>query len=202
MHVHGLHPLVKPAVLLLGLLPMAWMIVAVFAGQAGANPVEYLTHESGQWGLRLMLVTLAMTPLRRMTGWTFPIRLRRMIGLLAFSYVVLHFLVFALFDHMLNPATIADDVINRPYILMGFLALLLLIPLAVTSTNAWMRRLGRRWKQLHKLVYLIAVLGVLHFLLLVRADPWEPLVYGAILAVLLLLRLPTPAFLRNRATAS
>lgn len=181
---------------------MAWMVHAVLTGGAGANPVEFLTHESGQWGLRLLLVTLAMTPLRRFTGWTTPLRLRRMLGLLAFTYVVLHFMVFAVFDHMLNPATIADDVINRPYILVGFLALLLLIPLAVTSTSGWMRRLGRRWKQLHRLVYPIALLGVVHFLLLVRADPLEPLVYGVVLALLLLLRLPVPAFARRRQAAS
>lgn len=187
---------VKGPVLLLGLAPMAWIWFLVLTGQAGPNPVEFLTHESGQWGLRLLLVTLAMTPLRRVTGWTLPIRLRRMLGLLAFSYVVLHFLVFAVFDHALDPVLIADDVINRPYILVGFLALLLLIPLAVTSTNGWMRRLGRRWKQLHRLVYAIAILGVVHFLLLVRADPIEPLIYGLVLAALLLSRLRWSGFAR------
>ncbi len=181
--------LAKTGVFLLCLIPLVIMGSAVFTGAAGPNPVEYLSHESGQWGLRLLLITLAVTPLRRITGWAWLIRFRRMLGLFAFFYVCCHFMVFALFDHSLNPASIWEDIVKRPYILFGTLAFLLLIPLAVTSTNAMMRRLGRRWKTLHRLSYPIAALAVLHFFMLVKVDTREPLIYAGILALLLLLRL-------------
>ncbi|MEX0730636.1 MAG: protein-methionine-sulfoxide reductase heme-binding subunit MsrQ [Aquisalimonadaceae bacterium] len=182
----------KAAVFLLCLAPAVWIVLGLFDGRAGPNPVEYLTHETGQWGLRLLLITLAMTPLRRLTGWTAPIRFRRMLGLFAFFYVCLHFLVFSVFDHSLSLAGIVEDVVERPYILAGFVALLLLIPLAVTSTNGMMKRLGRRWKTLHRLIYLIAGLAVLHFLLQVKAGFGEPLIYTVLLLLLLSFRLPVP----------
>lgn len=188
----------KALVFLLCLSPAVWIASGVFDGRAGPNPVEYLTHETGQWTLRLLLVTLAITPLRRLTGLVALIRFRRMLGLFAFFYVCLHFLVFSVFDHSLSLASIIEDVFKRPYILVGFLALLLMIPLAVTSTNGMMKRLGRRWKTLHRLSYGVAGLGVLHFLLLVKADTREPLIYAAVLLLLLVFRLRLPTSLRHR----
>ncbi|MCC5809186.1 MAG: sulfoxide reductase heme-binding subunit YedZ [Ectothiorhodospiraceae bacterium] len=174
---------------------------AVVTGAAGPNPVEYLSHETGQWGLRLLLLTLAVSPLRRLTGWAWLIRFRRMLGLFAFFYVCCHFLVFAVFDHSLGLPSILEDIVKRPYILVGTLAFLLLIPLAITSTNSMMRRLGRRWKALHRFSYLIAALAVLHFFMLVKVDTREPLIYAGVLAALLLLRLRPGQWLARR-TAS
>jgi methionine sulfoxide reductase heme-binding subunit len=188
----------RVAVFLVCLLPLLWMGLALIVGSAGPNPVEFLSHETGQWGLRLLLVTLAVTPLRRFTGWRVLIRFRRMLGLFAFFYVCCHFLVFALFDHLFNLRTIWRDVVDQPYILVGMLAFLLLIPLAVTSTQAMMRRLGRRWKQLHRLSYPIAVLAVLHYYLLVKLDTREPLLYAGALLRLLLARLCVVALDKNR----
>jgi sulfoxide reductase heme-binding subunit YedZ len=176
-----------------GLLPLAWIVFALFTGGLGINPVEAMIRELGRWGLRLLLLTLAITPLRQLTGAAWLIRLRRMIGLYAFTYVTLHFLAYAVFDNSLSLALIVEDVTERWYILVGAAALLLLIPLALTSTQGWMRRLGRRWKQLHRLVYPAAVLGVFHFFMIIRADAWtEPLIYAAILALLLGWRLLWP----------
>lgn len=155
------------------------------------NPVETLLHRSGQWALRLLLLSLALTPLRQLTGMAWLIRLRRMLGVYAFFYVCLHFGVFVVFEHSLDLGEMLADVAKRPFILAGFVALLLLVPLAVTSTNGWMKRLGKRWKQLHKLVYPIAVLAVLHFLLLNKSDDYrEPGIYALVLALLLALRHP------------
>lgn len=192
----------KAVVFMFCLVPVVWIVLGLFDGRAGPNPVEYLSHETGQWALWLLLVTLAVTPLRRFTGLVAPIRFRRMLGLFAFFYVCLHFLVFSVFDHSLSLAGITEDVIKRPYILVGFLAFLLLIPLAATSTNGMMKRLGRRWKTLHRLSYLIAALGVLHFLLLVKADTREPLIYATILLILLAFRLPAPATLLRLSLAN
>ncbi|EXJ14415.1 protein-methionine-sulfoxide reductase heme-binding subunit MsrQ [Imhoffiella purpurea] len=172
------------------LAPFGIMVREAVAGSLGANPVETLLHGTGDWALRLLLVTLAMTPLRRLTGLAWPIRLRRMLGLFAFFYAVLHLTVYLWLDRELAWSTILEDILERPYIGVGFLAFLLLIPLAATSTRGWMRRLGRRWTQLHRAVYVIAALGVLHYLWLVKADLREPLLYGAILLVLLAFRLP------------
>ncbi len=174
------------AVFVAGLLPLAWIVYALFTGGLGANPVESMIRELGQWGLGILLLTPAITPLRQLTGAAWLIRLRRMIGLYAFFYVVLHFSAYAVFDNSLSLALIVEDIIERWYILVGVSALLLLIPLAVTSTQGWMRRLGKRWKQLHWLIYPAAILGVFHFFMIIRADAWtEPLIYAAILAVLL-----------------
>ncbi len=174
------------AVFIAGLLPLAWIVYAVFTGGLGANPVEGMIRELGLWGLRLLLLALAITPLRQLTGAAWLIRLRRMIGLYAFTYVVLHFTAYAVFDNSLSLTLIVEDIVERWYILVGVTALLMLIPLAVTSTQGWMRRLGRRWKQLHRLVYAAAMLGVFHFFMIVRADAWaEPMIYASILAVLL-----------------
>ncbi|MGK0172479.1 MAG: sulfoxide reductase heme-binding subunit YedZ [Gammaproteobacteria bacterium] len=192
--------LVKPALFAVCLVPMIALTVGAFMGTLGANPVEALTHETGEWGLRLMLVTLAMTPLRRVTKWTLPIRLRRMLGLFAFFYVVAHFSIYVVFDHFFSWADIVEDVIERLYVTVGFFALLCLIPLAVTSTNGMIRRLGaKRWKQLHRLAYIAAIGGVVHFLWLVKADLLEPLIYGAILSILLAMRLRWPLFRKAKA---
>jgi len=168
------------------LVPAGLLLRDLVTGGLGVNPVETLLRELGDWGLRLLLVTLAITPLRWVTGAAWLIRLRRMLGLFAFAYVALHLSAFVVFEHSLRIGGILDDIANRPYILVGFSAFLLLVPLAVTSTQAWMRRLGRRWKQLHWLVYPAATLGVAHFFLLIKANRWtEPLIYAGVLAVLL-----------------
>ncbi len=167
------------------LVPFLALLWGIFNQDLGANPVEHLTHRTGDWTLRFLLLTLAATPLRRLTGWSWPLRLRRMLGLFAFFYACLHFSIYAVLDLGLDAAFVAEDVLERPYITVGFTALVMLVPLAATSTKGMMRRLGRRWKQLHRLVYVIAALGVLHFAWSVKADLREPLLYAAILALLL-----------------
>lgn len=153
--------------------------------QLGANPFEALTRESGAWTLRFLLVTLFMTPLRNILHQSWPLQLRRMLGLYTFFYACLHLMTYLWFDQFFDWQEITKDILKRPFITVGITAWLLLLPLAVTSTNGMMRRLGRNWKRLHRSVYLIAVLGVLHFIWLVKADLREPLIYAAILTVLL-----------------
>ena len=154
-----------------------------------ANPIEELIHRLGIWGLNFLRITLAVTPLRRLTGKGWLLRFRRMFGLFAFFYVLMHFLTYAGLDQRFNLSVIFEDIAERPFITVGFTAFLLLIPLAATSTNAMMKRLGRRWQKLHRLVYVIAVLGVVHFYWQVKLDTLEPLIYAAILAALLGYRL-------------
>lgn len=180
-----LERLLKPGIFVLCLIPLALMVYDGFTGGLGVNPVEAITHRTGDWTLRLLLVTLLMTPLRRVFGWRWPLRIRRMLGLFSFFYACLHLLIYVWLDQFFDPIAIVSDVIERPFITVGMLAFLGLIPLAITSTNGMMRRLGRRWKSLHRLIYPIAILGVLHFWWLVKADIREPLVYALILAVLL-----------------
>lgn len=173
------------------LMPLAAMLLGLFEVRGfslGANPVEELLHRCGKWGLKLLLVTLAVTPLRRWLGWPWLIAFRRLLGLFAFFYVLLHFLVYLLLDQRLALAAVLEDVIERPYITIGLAALLLLLPLAATSTRRAMRRLGRRWKPLHRLVYPAAILGVWHFYWQVKLDTLEPTIYALILAVLLAAR--------------
>ncbi len=179
----------KPLLHLLCLLPLAALIYGLFVDSLGANPVETLTHETGQWALRLLLVTLALTPLQQWSGLAAWVRFRRMLGLYAFFYVVCHFSIWLLFDHSLDLGAMVEDIVERPYITVGFSALVLLVPLAVTSTNGMVRRLGRRWKSLHRLVYLILALAILHYLWLVKADYLESGIYAIIAAILLLHRL-------------
>lgn len=178
----------KPLVFLLGLLPAAWL-VAGLAGfppaSLGANPVEKIQDTLGIWGLRLLLVTLAVTPLRELGGWPRLLAFRRMLGLYAFFYVALHFLFYLFVDQAFDWRQLLADVAKRPYITAGFTAFVLLVPLAVTSTRRAMRRLGRRWQKLHRLVYVAAILGCVHFWWQVKADVREPLVYAAITALLL-----------------
>lgn len=180
--------LLKPILFVVCLLPLALGIWDGFTDQLGANPIEEITHRTGDWALRLLLLTLSATPARRLFGWSWPLRLRRMLGLYCFFYACLHFLTYLVLDQFFDWDEIVKDILKRPYITVGFTAFVLLIPLAVTSTNAMMRRLGRRWGQLHQLVYVIAVLGVLHYLWLVKADYLQPLIYAVILLFLLLVR--------------
>jgi sulfoxide reductase heme-binding subunit YedZ len=178
----------KPLAFILCLVPLAILIADGLHDQLGTNPIEEITHRTGDWTLRLLLVTLAVTPLRRSLGWNFLLRLRRLFGLFAFFYASLHFLTYVWLDQFFALGDIAKDVAKRPFITVGFTAFVMLIPLAATSTNRMMRRLGRRWQQLHRSIYLIATLGVVHYWWLVKADVRRPLLYGAVLAVLLLYR--------------
>ncbi|NGY06589.1 sulfoxide reductase heme-binding subunit YedZ [Solimonas terrae] len=177
------------------LLRLAWL---VWQGHLGANPVEFLEHYCGDWSLRLLLATLAMTPLRKLSGRSEAIRVRRLLGLWAFFWVCTHFAIYLTFDLEWSAAALAKDLIKRTYITIGFAAWLLLLPLALTSTKGWQRRLKRRWAQLHKLIYPAAALGVLHYIWLVKADLREPLLYLSILLVLLGMRVPWRGILRAR----
>jgi sulfoxide reductase heme-binding subunit YedZ len=181
---------IKPALFILALLPLAFLIYRALNDDLGANPIETINRYTGDWVLRFLLITLAVTPLRRLTGWNGLLRYRRMLGLFAFFYACVHFLSWVWLDQYFVLADIVQDVAKRPYITVGFASFLMLIPLALTSTNAMIRRLGaKRWQQLHRLVYLIGIGGVVHFLWLVKSDIREPLVYGAVLALLLGFRL-------------
>lgn len=151
----------------------------------GTNPVEEILNVCGKTGLNLLMITLAVTPVRRLTGFTWLVQLRRLLGLFAFFYLVLHFFTYAVLDLGLMWDTLYVDIVERPYITVGFTALVLLIPLAVTSTRGWQRRLGRRWGKLHKLIYPIAILAVVHYWWQVKLDVADPAFYAAILAVLL-----------------
>lgn len=179
----------KPLVFGLALTPCLWLLWRVWSQDLGANPIEELSHRSGDWALRMLLLTLTVTPLRLVTGWAVVMRFRRMLGLFAFFYALLHALVWLLLDQGLNWSAILEDLSQRPYIMLGFSALILMWPLALTSTRGMMRRLGRRWQTLHRLVYAIAILGVLHYLWLVKADIREPLIYALVLMLLLGVRL-------------
>jgi len=184
------------------LLPLARLVVLGTTGGLGANPIEFITRSTGTWTLAGLMATLSVTPLRRLSGRADLIRYRRMLGLFAFFYASLHFVTYIWLDQFFDPAAIAKDIVKRPFITVGFTAFVLLIPLAATSTHAMMRRLGCRWQQLHRLVYLIALLGVIHYLWLVKKDITEPLIYGSVLVVLLAMRLTWGASLlqaaRNR----
>ncbi|WP_419604172.1 sulfite oxidase heme-binding subunit YedZ [Thiolapillus sp.] len=177
-------------VFLASLLPLAYMMWAAFSDSLGPNPVEALSHETGSWALRFLLITLAITPLRRLTGWRHPVLLRRMLGLFSFFYASLHVLVWLWLDREFAWGDMLADIAKRPYITVGFLSFLILTALAATSNALSMRRLGLRWKQLHRLVYVAALLAVLHFIWLVKADLLEPMVYLGIFSLLMLLRIP------------
>lgn len=180
----------KAIVFLLALLPLAGLAVGAFQDTLGANPIEKITHTTGYWTLTFLLITLSATPLRRLSGWTWPIRLRRMLGLFAFFYACLHFLTYLVLDQFFDWPAIAEDIGKRPYITIGFTAFTLLIPLALTSSDAMIRRLGgERWRKLHRLIYPIAVAGVIHYAWLVKKDLSKPLVFAALLTLLLSMRL-------------
>ena len=180
----------KLVVFLACLSPFAYLFWRAYSGQLTANPVEFVQHFTGDWTLRFLLITLSITPLRRLLNLPDLIRFRRMLGLFAFTYVCLHFLTYIWPDQDFNLAGMWKDVAKRPFITVGFLGFVLLIPLALTSTKGWMRRLGgKRWQALHRLIYVIAICGVIHYYWLVKSDHRLPLLYGAILGVLLLFRL-------------
>lgn len=179
----------KAVLFLLCLLPLLRLLQLGVGDALGANPIEFISRYTGDWTLRFLLITLAVTPLRRLTGWPVWQRFRRMLGLFAFFYAGLHFLTYLVLDQSLQLAAVWEDIAERPYITAGFAAFLLLIPLAATSTQVMMRRLGgRRWRRLHRLVYLAAIGGVIHFLWLVKSDLTRPLIYAAALALLLAYR--------------
>jgi len=178
-------PYGKPLVFCVSLLPLVWLCWLAWQDRLGANPVETLSHRTGDWSLRFLLLTLAVTPLRRLSGWNWLMKFRRMLGLFAFFYVCLHLGVYLIFDQFFDPSAILEDIAKRPYITVGFAGFLLLIPLAATSTNGMIKRLGRNWQRLHRLVYLIGMLGVVHYWWLVKADISEPLLYAGLLTMLL-----------------
>lgn len=187
----GLPRWLKPAIFLLSLLPLARLFLLGFANELGANPVEFVTRSTGTWALVMLCLTLAVTPLRRLSGWNALVRLRRMFGLFAFFYASLHFSVFLWLEHWFDLAAMLLDVLERPFVTAGFLAFLLMAPLAATSTQGMVRRLGSRWQALHRLVYLIAPLAVLHFWWhkAGKNDFGEPAIYGVVVALLLAARL-------------
>lgn len=179
---------IKPPLHLLSFVPLVWLLWGIFTDNLGANPVETLTRETGIWAFRFLLITLAITPLRKLTGWSWLTQLRRMLGLYAFFYAFLHFMVYLVFDQGLSLAYIYEDIIERPFITVGFAALSILVTLAVTSTHGWRRRLRTGWNRLHSLVYVAAVLVLLHFIWLTRADYLEPGIYTGIFIFLMIPR--------------
>jgi len=179
----------KPLVFLLCLIPFGQLAYNAYTGDLGVNPIETITRFTGSWALIFLLGSLAVTPLRRLTRWNELIKFRRMLGLFAFSYALAHFSTYLVLDLFFDWAAIGKDILKRPYITAGFTAFVLMIPLAITSTAAMIRRLGKRWQQLHRLVYLAAIGGVIHFYWLVKADIRRPAQYGAVLALLLGYRL-------------
>ncbi len=183
------HKLAKPLFFLLCLLPFVWIVANAFAGDLGANPVETITHKTGDWTLRLLILTLALTPLKNLTGNSQFIRFRRMAGLFVYFYAFLHFSIWFLADHSLDFFSMYEDILKRPYITVGFIAFTLLTPLAITSNRWSIGKLGKRWKVLHKLVYPILLLAVIHYLWLVKADYLEPIIYAVVATIVLGLRL-------------
>ena len=179
----------KPLVFVLCLLPLSSIVWRIFYGDLGSDPIETITFATGDWTLRFLLITLAVTPFRQWFGLSALLRFRRMLGLYVFFYACCHFLIWFILDHALSFGDMVEDILDRPYITFGFSALMLLIPLAVTSNNVMVRKLGKSWKKLHRLVYAIIILGVLHYLWLTKADYLEPGVYAIIAGVLLFQRL-------------
>lgn len=179
----------KPLVFTLCLLPFVMLVWQLLTDALGANPIEAFTRQSGEWGLRFLLITLAVTPLRQLIKQAWPLRYRRMLGLFAFFYVCIHLSSYIVLDQFFDWSEIWADILKRPFITVGMTAFVLLIPLAVTSNKAMMKRLGRNWQRLHRLVYIIAICATLHFFLLVKADLYWPTIYAVILLVLLSFRL-------------
>jgi len=181
----------KAVLFILALLPFLRLVFAIFTDGLGANPLEFITRNTGDWTLYFLCITLAVTPLRRLLNLPWLLKMRRMLGLFGFFYAALHFLTFLWFDHFFDVAEMLRDVVKRPFILVGFIAFVLLLPLALTSTNKMIRRVGaKRWQLLHRLVYLIAALGVLHYFWMKagKHDFAQPILVGSIVAILLLLR--------------
>ena len=175
--------------LIIGLTPLVGLVIAALSDGLGANPVEEITQVTGKWALRFLVLSLTVTPLRRLTGWRMLTLERRTLGLFAFLYAALHLTTYLTLDLEFDWASLGEDIRKRPYITVGFSTFCLLLTLASTSTRAAARRLGSRWKQLHRLVYLAGIGAVVHFFWLVKADTREPLIYAAIVAMLLSVRL-------------
>jgi sulfoxide reductase heme-binding subunit YedZ len=193
----------KAAVFLLGLAPFCELVWRIVKSELGANPVEFLQHATGDWTLRFLIFTLCITPFRKLLKLPDLIRFRRMLGLFAFFYVCLHFLTYLGPDQAFDLSAMWKDVAKRPFITVGFLGFVLLIPLAITSTAGWIRRLGgKRWQLLHRSIYFAAVCGVIHYYWLVKSDVRKPLFYGALVGILLLWRLGDWFFKRGSAVAS
>jgi len=205
----------KPAAFIASLGPAAWLVWAITTGNLSANPLSDITNETGLWALRFICITLAVTPIRRLTGWNGAIRFRRMMGLFAFFYGSLHFLIYVIADRFAGldfpdgfvawstvvnlGKSVAEDVYKRPFITIGFTTLMLLLPLAVTSTAGWIRRLGgKRWQTLHRLIYVAGITAILHYWWLVKADVTSPQRYAILIGVLLVFRL---MWLRSRSAA-
>jgi len=196
------YPWLKPAVLVGGLSPVALLAFDFARGTLGANPIERVLNQTGMLALIVLVASLACTPLKLLLGWTWPLRIRKMLGLLGFAYAVMHFLTYAVLDQGLAWGAILADITKRPFITVGFLALVLLTPLAVTSTNRMVRRLGfPTWQRLHRLVYVAVSLGVVHFIWRVKKDLTEPLVYACVLGLLLAVRV-AESVRKRRARAS
>jgi len=180
----------KPVLFLLCLIPLFRLAWRAYAGTLGPNPIEFITHSTGDWTIRFLMITLSVTPLRLLLHQPVLLRFRRMLGLFAFFYVFLHFVITYLwFDKFFDFHEIMKDIVKRPFITVGFTAFVLLVPLAITSTDGWQRRIGKRWQTLHRAVYFAALAGVIHYYWLVKSDVRLPLLYGAIFAVLMLYRL-------------
>ena len=195
--------IIKAGLFLLACLPFLRLFILAYLDQLGANPLEAITRNTGDWTLYLLCITLSITPLRRLSGWSWLIALRRMMGLFTFFYASLHFLAFLWFDHFFDVQAMLLDVVKRPFIAMGFATFLFLLPLAITSTNSMMRKLGKRWKTLHQLIYLIIIMGLLHFWWM-RAGKQnfaQPLLITVIALVLLGSRLMTWWQNRNKAVS-
>ena len=191
----------KVVVFFLCLVPFLLLIWGLVTANLGTNPIERITHTTGDWILRFLVLTLSITPLRRLTGWNQLVRFRRMLGLFAFFYGCLHFTIYVLSIASLNISEIANDIAKRPYITVGFTGFVLMIPLAITSTKKWIARLGgRRWQMLHRLIYVSAIAGVLHYLWLVKADIRYPVRYAIAVGVLLLFRVWTAVRSRQPVT--
>ena len=206
VHPRGRWRLAQAAVVAAAMVPAGLIVADLLRDNLGANPIEEITHRTGDWTIRLLLGALAVTPLRRLTGWNGIVRLRRTIGLLAFTYASLHFLTWVVLDQGLflqgdALGYVLDDVAKRPYVTVGFTAFVLLVPLAVTSTRGWVRRLGRRWTALHRLVYVAAALGTLHYLWLVKGEQVTPVWYALVLVVLLGSRVAIARFVNLRRPA-
>ncbi len=180
---------VKPIIWVGALTPAAILLWRALHDGLGANPIEKITHWTGRTTLTLLMITLAVTPIRRLTGFNPIIQARRLLGLFVFSYAVLHFLTYVVLDLFFDFSQVVEDIRKRPYITVGFTAFVLLIPLAITSTKGWIRRMGKKWVLVHRLIYISASLGVLHYFWKVKADTRAPAVFAGVLAILLLARL-------------
>jgi sulfoxide reductase heme-binding subunit YedZ len=179
----------RVAIFVAALVPAALLVRAAFTGNLGINPAETIQLETGRWTFKFLLLTLAITPLRRLTGWNVVIQYRRLIGLFAFFYGTLHFAAYWAFDLVFSFGHMAADIVKRPFILMGFLAFVLMIPLAVTSTKGWIRRLGKRWARLHRLIYVSAICAAIHFAWKQKVFTGDPVWYAAAVCILLAARI-------------